>query len=143
MNESGRARTPGEPHINCSCMDTSSSTPLINNSASFALSLSLFLSPWSPFDPRILSLILRPRTPQHVGAFSIYPPLSSRCRLHSILAETLLFKFTLLSTSVNPSCFPSDLKPSQSLPQLSETDSLSRISIYSATSCQAKVRSEE
>lgn len=110
-SEPRQARMTCRLYITCSCTDTSNSTLLINNLASSSLSLPHPVTLLSQFDPCILSLILRPYTPQHTHIFH-YPSYSCCCHLHSILAKTLLFKFTLLWTSVNPSCFPSDLKPS-------------------------------
>lgn len=66
----------------------------------------------SPFDLCVRSLILLLQTPLHAHIFH-YPSLFSCCHPHSILAKTLLFKFTLLCTSLTLSCFPSEPKPSQ------------------------------
>lgn len=90
--------------------DTSNLTLLIDSPASSRLFHTVSI--W----PVRRSLILRLQTPLHTYIFH-YPSLFSCCHLHSILAKTLLFKFTLLCTSLTLSCFPSEPKPSQRSPR--------------------------
>lgn len=109
-SEPRQERMTRKPYENCICTDTSQSTLLINNPCQLP---SLFLILLSPFDLCTLVLILFSQIPQHTYIFHLPPLLAPSPALH--FRRDLVLKFTLLSTSVNPLCFPSDLKASQGL----------------------------
>lgn len=102
-------------------------------------------SQWSG-QPPSLPLFLHLNTVPKPNSIPPFPStltllfLSSCCHLHSISVETLLFKFTLFSTSVNPSCSPSDLKPSQGFATLINRHPPLHFHLFS---CQPNLRSQE